>query len=171
MHDNPKAQITLRDGDSSPILSGSAADLVARGRKELADLARRAQTLLQTRKRAEQGDAAAQYELSLKMAEDSEAASESLMWLGRAVDQGYAKAQYILGRMWLSAPFGESETAESEAAVWFRKAAEQGYAHAQYALGKALEEGRGLPQDSVEASEWFRRAANQGVFGLDGWQP
>jgi len=178
MSEDPKVQIALRARDSSPILSGSPDSLVARGRRELADLALQTQTLAQTRLRAEQGDAAAQYELCwlITRQEESEGEAEADMWLRKAAGQGHPKAQYCVGiLLFLNSSFqteGLDAKRNSEAAVWFRKAAEQGYACAQYALGMALRDGQGIPQDSVEAAVWFQKAAEQGVFALlDGWQP
>src|SRR5580658_1472871 len=133
MSDDPKAQITLRDSDSSPILSGSQTSLVARGRRELADLALQTHTLLQTRKRAEKGDAAAQYELCwlITKQEGSEAETEATMWLRRAAEQGHPKAQFFVGLLLFIWEGAEAQQ-NSEAAVWFRKAAEQGVAGAQW---------------------------------------
>ena len=167
MSDDPKAQIALRAPASSPILSGSQVSLVARGRRELADLALQAQILAQTKLLAEQGHAAAQYELCWLIAkqEGSEAETEAAMWLRSAADQGHPKAQLFVGLL-LFTWEGPDAQQNSEAAEWFRKAAEQGVAGAQWALGIALEGGRGVPQDSAEAALWFQKAAEQGVNSL-----
>jgi TPR repeat protein len=48
------------------------------------------------------------------------------------------------------------------AAQNFQLAAEQGHAESQYLLSTLYDEGRGLPQDTVQAEHWERRAADQG---------
>ena len=40
--------------------------------------------------------------------------------------------------------------------------AESGDAQAQFELGRALEDGKGVPQDDAKAVEWFRKSAEQG---------
>ncbi len=78
----------------------------------------------------------------------------------KAADQGDAKAQYDLGRMYEEG--AEVSQSYSEAAKWFRKAADQGYARAQNWLGVMYEQGKGVPQDYSEAVRWYRKAADQG---------
>ncbi len=74
-------------------------------------------------------------------------------------EQGDAKAQYILGRMY---DLGEGVPQDyAEAAKWYRKAAEQGDAKAQFALGAMYSYGRGVPQDYVQAHKWYNLAASR----------
>jgi len=73
--------------------------------------------------------------------------------------QGHAKAQYWLGKMY---DFGEGVPQDyAEAVKWYRRAAEQGYAVAQTNLGAMYDYGRGVPQDYAKAVAWYRCAAEQ----------
>jgi len=75
-------------------------------------------------------------------------------------DQGDARAQFQLGRMYAS---GHGLPQDHVAAVsWFRLAAEQGNADAQRNLGIMYKRGRGVLTDNAEAAAWFRLAAEQG---------
>ncbi len=56
----------------------------------------------------------------------------ALYWLRKAANQGYAKAQYTLGGMYLA---GDRVARDKKIAVkWFKKAAEQEYADAQRSI-------------------------------------
>lgn len=79
----------------------------------------------------------------------------------KAAEQGYAKAQNIVGRYVEEGWAGVTKNAEI-AVEWYRKAAEQGFSVAQYNLAVCLENGEGCREDSVEAVEWYRKAAEQG---------
>jgi len=85
------------------------------------------------RKKAEQGDADAQYKLGILC----------------------ARAAKKLGK-------DNSEKYEAGAVVWYRKAAEQGYAKAQYVLGHCHYIGKGVVKNIAEAVKWYRKAAEQG---------
>ena len=108
----------------------------------------------------------------------------STEWMRRAAEEGYAPAQYEMGRMAeeyaddsLSDAFDdedevdeyeikrmqqESKRGYKEAAEWYRIAAEQGHVEAQYALGFMYQEGRGVEYSLEKAAEWYRKAAEQG---------
>jgi uncharacterized protein len=118
--------------------------------------------------------------------------AEALKWYRLAADQGHARAQFILGRMYrvqrndaeavkwlrLAADQGVAEAQgllggmyhlgqgvqqnDAEAVKWFRLATDQGYAMAQYFLGRMYATGRGVPQDYVRAQMWFNLSAAQG---------
>ena len=97
---------------------------------------------------AEQGDAAAQYNLGLMhetgqgVPQDDKAAAQ---WFRRAAEQGHASAQFNLGNMYRK---GQGVSQDDKAAAqWFRRAAEQGHANAQYNLGLMYHAGEGVPQD------------------------
>ena len=80
-------------------------------------------------------------------------------WLPLA-EQGNAKAQFQLGRMYKK---GEGGTYNALDAVnWFRKAAEQGYGNAHTSLGAMYCNGEGVDQDYVYALMWLNIAASQG---------
>jgi len=114
------------------------------------------------RKAAEQGYAAAQYNLGVcyKKGEGvSQDKAEAVNWYRKAAEQGVAKAQYNLGVCYDN---GEGVSQDkAEAVKWF-KAAEQGYALAQYNLGFCYEYGQGVSTDKPEAVKWYRKAAEQG---------
>jgi uncharacterized protein len=76
------------------------------------------------------------------------------------VEQGDAKAQYILGLMYLN---GQGVPRDYATALsWLRKAAEQGYADAQNFLGQMYAGGYFVPQDYVIAHMWFDLAVASG---------
>ena len=77
--------------------------------------------------------------------------------------QGHAKAQYRLGKMY---DFAEGiPQDDAEAVKWYRRAAEQGHATAQVLLAIMYYQGCGVLQDYAEAAKWYRRAAEQGKAG------
>ena len=82
-------------------------------------------------------------------------------------EQGHARAQFYLGRMYERGQAVPKD--DTEAVKWFRLAAqglrslaEQGHAEAQNELGLMYYSGRVVPQDDAEAAKWFRLAAEQG---------
>ena len=117
-------------------------------------------------RRAEQGDAEAQYTLG-EMYYDGSVVSqnyaEAAKWTRKAAEQGHAEAQYFLGDMYyLGEGVAQSDTKSAE---WTRKAAEQGHAEAQLSLGEMYAAGLGVPQNDTKAEEWTRKAAEQGHAG------
>ena len=74
-------------------------------------------------------------------------------------EQGNARAQYYLGRMYLQGRVVARDEAEAE--KWYRAAAERGDAKAQNVLGILYAEGQGVARDLVEAYRWFTLAAAQ----------
>ena len=116
-----------------------------------------------TKLSAEQGDAAAQYNLG-NMYRRGEGVPlnvvEAVKWYRLAAEQGYANAQFNLGFAYANG-YGVPQNA-AEAAKWYRLAAEQGYAIAQLNLGGMYATGRGVPQDYLAAYVWFSVAATQG---------
>jgi tetratricopeptide (TPR) repeat protein len=78
----------------------------------------------------------------------------------KAAEQGYAKAQYRLGRCYHNGT-GINQNA-STAVYWYRKAAEQGYMLAQQTLGRCYKTGDGVPQNLNTAKEWYQKAWNAG---------
>jgi TPR repeat protein len=125
------------------------------------------------RKKAEQGDADAQFNLGWMYADGKgvpEDYAKAVKWYRKGAEQGDARAQYNLGLIYNS---GEGVPQDyAEAAKWFRKAAEQGYAAAQNKLGGMYCFGRGVAKDGDEAVKWCRKAAEQGLAGAQtnlGW--
>ena len=118
---------------------------------------------------ADQGDAAAQYDLGLMYADHRGVAqdySQAMAWYRRAADQGYAKAQDAIGDMYYLA-VGVGQDLD-QAARWYRMAANQGYGQAQASLGILYANGSGVPQDYVQAYMWFTLAiAADSASGAD----
>jgi TPR repeat protein len=86
--------------------------------------------------------------------------AEAVKWTRKAVDQGHAFAQHILGVMYAN---GEGVAQdEAEAVKYYRKAAEKAYVDAQFKLGEMYENGRGVAKDEAEAVKWYRMAAGRG---------
>ena len=77
-----------------------------------------------------------------------------LKWWRNAAEQGYAKAQCILG-VWYETGGSGVPHDYGEAVKWYRKAAEQGDADAQSYLGCCYHDGHGVPQDYAEAVNRF----------------
>jgi TPR repeat protein len=86
--------------------------------------------------------------------------AENMRWLTEAAKQGYAPAEYELGRIYL---YGRGVPSNySKALLWERKAADQGDPRAQRDLALIYERGFGVKTNSQEAAAWNRKAAAQG---------
>ena len=86
--------------------------------------------------------------------------AETIHWLRLAADQGYAPAEYELGRIYL---YGRGIPADyQQALLWEKKAALQGERDAQRDLAFMYERGLGVQADPREAALWNRKAAEQG---------
>lgn len=114
------------------------------------------------RRKAEAGDAKAQFDLAAAYSEGSGVAKDSAQgmdWLKRSALQGFAGAQVVLGYMYQKGINTEKDP--SEAASWYKKAAKQGDKdpkHAQTAqnhLSEMLAEGL----ISVKEADWHTREA------------
>src|SRR4030081_318757 len=113
--------------------------------------------------RAETKDPAAQtalascYDLGQHVQPDGKA---SIRLLTEAAKQGYAPAEYGLGRIYL---YGRGIEADyAQALLWERKAAEQGDPRAQRDLAFMYEPRFGVAADPAQAAEWNRKAAAKG---------
>jgi hypothetical protein len=97
------------------------------------------------------------YDLGLHVRPDGK---ESIRLLTEAANQGYAPAEYELGRIYL---YGRGIPIDYvKALLWERKAAEQDDPRAQRDLAFMYERGFGVPADPAEAAKWNRKAAAQG---------
>jgi TPR repeat protein len=110
---------------------------------------------------AEQGDAAAQYNLAL-MYDNGQGVpqnyKEAVKWYQLAAEQGFAYAQTNLGVKYDN---GQGVPQDyNEAGKWYRLAAEQGVAQAQFNLGTMYYNGDGVPQDYVLAHIWLNIASS-----------
>jgi len=116
-------------------------------------------------KKAEVGDAKAQYELGEMYAYlgsiiPPEDYKKALEWYTKAASQGHDRAQFNLGSMYCN---GDGVRKNRKKALeWYTKAASQGNERAQNNLGWMYFEGDGVPKDYEKAFEWTLKAANQG---------
>lgn|GEM_PF-4616325 len=100
-------------------------------------------------------------------------------WLQKAVDQGFAPAQFYLGNLYLANRIGGVEWWDScrKGLELFQKAAGQGFVPAQFKLGEMYKGGFSIPADNGppggprkvlvapdnrKAKEWYEKAAAQG---------
>ena len=99
---------------------------------------------------AEQGDAAAQFNLGVMYHEAqgvSQDYSQAVKWHQKAAEQGIAQAQLNLGIMYYQ---GQGVSQDYYQAVkWYQKAAEQGHSTAQYVLGLMYGKGLGVKQNDA----------------------
>jgi uncharacterized protein len=85
---------------------------------------------------------------------------ESIRLLTEAANQGYAPAEYELGRIYL---YGRGIEADyAQALLWERKAAEQGDPRAQRDLAFMYERGLGVEHDAAQTASLNRKAAEKG---------
>ncbi len=75
--------------------------------------------------------------------------NQGVIWLRKAADQGYARAQTDMGLLY---EFGGPGMPQdfAQAVVWYQKAANQGYADGLTSLGWMYEHGQGVPQDYAQ---------------------
>jgi TPR repeat protein len=118
-------------------------------------------------KKAEEGDAEAQFGLGLKFANgEAQDYLQAAQWYRKAADQNHSLAQFNLGMMYAQGQGMAPD--EGEAVRWIRRAAEQGDAAAQFNLGSRYHRASvsGLEMDAaesrIEAYKWFQLAAAQG---------
>lgn len=136
-------------------------------------------TLFLLQKLAEQGNAAAQYNLAVSYIRGEgipQNYAKAVGWCRLAAEQGFAKAQYKLGVMY---DIGCGVPKDDVAAVsWYRKASEQEEAVAQYRLGRMFSMGRGVSRNYEEAAKWYCKTAEKdyadayfslGVICETGW--
>ena len=91
---------------------------------------------------------------------DKEQYSEAVPWFSKAAEQGYADAQFYLGKCY-DLGWGVTED-KTQGFAWSRKAAEQGHAEAQHWLGYCYYYGNGVTRNYIQAVAWYRKAAEQG---------
>lgn len=77
-----------------------------------------------------------------------------------SADQGYGKAQYMMGLLYMEGKGVGSDYAVG--AEWLQKAADQKVAHAQYMLGVLYQKGEGVTQDEKKGLSLIQTAAKQG---------
>ncbi len=116
-----------------------------------------------TQKKAELGDAKAQFDLGLMYAKGEGVAKDkqkAIEWCTRSAEQGNPEAQLNLGIIYAN---GDSVTKDKRKAfLWYTKAAKQGFAEAQLNLGLCYATGEGVAVNKMEAYKWWLKAASQG---------
>lgn len=116
-----------------------------------------AEDLQETRNKAEQGDAKAQYELGthyLKGDKVEKDYKKAVKWDRKAAKQGMSKAESALGFAYMKG-YGVDKDYK-EAVKWLEKAAEKGNKNAQYMLGKIYLEGsKDVKKDKKKAAHWL----------------
>ena len=114
-------------------------------------------------KKAEAGDAKAQYDLAVCYCEGEGVEKdykEGVKWFTKSAEQGDALAQVCLGTRYF---LGEGvEKDYKEAVKWFTKSAEQGNQFGQCNLGNCYYECTGVEKDLGEAVKWYTKSAEQG---------
>ena len=110
-------------------------------------------------KRAEAGDADAQYNLG-SCYENGNGVTvdykEALKWYRKCAEQDNANAQCTIGFFYER---GKGVTQDyKEALKWYRKSATQGNAVAQRCIGDCYFEGKGVPLDGDEAVKWYKKS-------------
>ena len=142
-----------------PILTRSRS-----GDKSEASLSDMATSPDEIKKKAEQGDAEAQFKLGVLYYNGNGAKqnrAKAAKYFRLAAEQGNANAQFNLGLLYYKGEGVEQDYAE--AAKYFRLAAEQKIAKAQFSLGVLYYKGEEVKQDYAEAAKWYRLAAEQGL--------
>ena len=117
----------------------------------------------ETKKKAEAGDAQAQYNLGVMYYSGEgvpKDATKAVEWFEKAATQGYAAAQLTLG--WMFAKGNGVPKDAVKAIEWWEKAAAQGDVGAQNNLGRMYKYGKGVPKNHTKAFEWYKKTADQG---------
>ena len=120
-------------------------------------------------KAAEQGVAAAQYNLGVMYANGQGVAAnpqEASKWFLKAADQGVVDAANGLGRMYYEGEGAFKNYAEAE--KWYRKAADQGVASAAFNLGVMYDLGQGVPKDYARGAQVVSQGRRPGICRRDG---
>jgi len=137
--------------------------------------------LAEIRERAEQGDAEAMFNLSMKLSYQQGAIDpdrkfpepeEINYWIEKAAHLGLPEAEYD----WGCVNANELDNYE-EAVKWYKKAALNGHTSAKHNLATCYIMGTGVEVDPAESFYWMEQAANEGnpratrklgLFYLDG---
>jgi TPR repeat protein len=119
-----------------------------------------AQAIFWYSKAAEQGYAAAQYDLGdLYLFGKGVPADypQGITWFRKAAEQGHPAAQTALASFYLNGKYVSQDYAQ--AVYWYRTAAERGNPDGQAVLATLYRDGQGVPQNYSEAYFWMSLAA------------
>ena len=115
-----------------------------------------------TKRKAEQGDPVAQYQLGLYFRREYGDYENAIKWFTLSANQGYVIAQHLLGGIYEK---GQGVPQDYiEAAKWYQLAADHGFMIAQDNLGQMYQFGRGVPQDISKAIKWYKLASENGNY-------
>lgn len=123
-------------------------------------------TSLELLKRAESGDAQAQFELGRAYEDGKDVPQDddhAVEWFRKSAVQGNAQAQNSLGVMYAQGRGVQRDRAE--AVRWYRKAAKQGLPEALYNVAIAYYNGEGEEHNTVMACTWMMMAQRKGDTG------
>ena len=113
---------------------------------------------------AEKGDVEAQFKLGkiygIGWIGVSKDYKQAIYWFEKAAQQGHAKAQSYLGRLYFCTVDFKKNC--EQAFYWFEKAAAQGDAEAQFNLGLMYFKGQGVKKNCEQAIYWTKKAGTQG---------
>lgn len=115
---------------------------------------------LSLRRAAALGDASAQFEVAVRLAEGkgiNQNFKQAITWYLRAAAQNFGQAQYRLGTFYERGLGVEKDIARAK--VWYRRAAEQGNVKAMHNLAVLSSAQTNGAPDYVEAIRWFNEAA------------
>lgn len=117
-------------------------------------------TIEQSRVKAEQGDAEAQYHLGMQYERLGLDYREAVRWYRMAAMQRHMEAFY---RLCVLSDIGRGMLQDyQEALRWCRLAADYGHARAMMTIGVHYEKGRSVTKDLVQAHLWYNLAAAYG---------
>lgn len=120
--------------------------------------------LAETMKRAEHGEAAAQYELGLAYSKGAGVGQDyrkAEAFFAKAAESGHGEAQYELACLYYAGMGVEQDRPKAQSL--FIAAADHGSAEAQYFLARMYAKGKGTVKNNYrKAAYWYRRAAQQG---------
>ncbi len=116
------------------------------------------------RQLAEQGDADAQYEMSLfsyqlKNKEEAEGYDKILYWCNKAIEQNHPKALCLLGKLYYNGRGVPQD--DKRAFEYFEKSAKGGYAGGQYELACRYFLAEGVEKNLAKAIELYEQSASQ----------
>lgn len=112
-------------------------------------------------KRAESGDAEAQFEVGRKIFHGRGVAKnevEAKEWWEKAAGQGYVAAERNLGKVYYNGD-ANVKVDYKEAAKWFQKAAAKNDPNAMFAIGWMYANGHGVEKDRGQVAVWYQKAA------------
>ncbi len=159
---NPAANPAPRPARGASLIDPLAVGSISRV-NSMAAMESRAQ-FHSVRDLAEKGDAAAQYDMGVRLAEGRGVARDpaaAIGWYEKAAAQGLAQAQYRLGAIFEKGSGAPRDL--YKARDYYQKSALLGNIRAMHNLAVIEAEGVDGKPDYASAAQWFHRAADYGV--------